>query len=111
MKSSDDRLDLGRLAEAVAADFLEERGARIHARNVVNGSGELDIVATIDGERVAVEVRSGRTAAVAPELMSWKKERQVRRVAASLRPPILRVDLVTVLFDLSGIRIRWFRRI
>ena len=108
---SSDRIDLGRLGEAIAAEFLEVRGATVDHRNVTTASGEVDLVARVGGERVAVEVRSARTGETAPHLMSWKKERQVRRVAASLRPPILRVDLVTVLFDPVGIRVRWYRRV
>lgn len=108
---SADRPQLGAIGEAVAARFLQDRGAVVLARNLVTKDGELDLVVEVDGEVAAVEVRTARRSDVAPELISEAKERQVRRVAAGLDPPILRVDLVTVLMDPLGVRVRWTRRL
>lgn len=106
-----DRPELGRFGEGLAAVFLQRRGAAIVARNVATPDGELDLVADIDGELTAVEVRTARRDDEWPYLMSVAKERQVRRVAAGLDPPVFRVDLVTVLVGVAGIRVRWSRRL
>ncbi len=106
-----DRAALGRFGESVAADFLVNRNAVIVARNVVTSAGEIDLIAIVDGEGVAVEVRTARRTDTTPDLISCRKERQVRRVAAQLDPPVFRVDLVKVLVGASGIRVRWHRRV
>ncbi|XPP25591.1 MAG: YraN family protein [Leucobacter sp.] len=53
------RLTLGSLGETLAAEYLEERGYRILARNWRGGrQGELDLIA-LDGDcAVAVEVKT-----------------------------------------------------
>ena len=106
-----DRPQLGRFGEAVAALFLERRGVRVVARNVASAVGEIDLIAIHDEEVVAVEVRSARREDPGADLMSSEKARQVRRVAASLDPPIFRIDLVTVLMGEAGVRVRWNRRV
>lgn len=106
-----DRPELGRFGESVAAMFLQARGCVIVARNVETADGEIDLIARVDGELTAVEVRTARRDDEWPYLMSVDKERQVRRVAAGLDPPVFRVDLVTVLVGVSGVRVRWSRRL
>lgn len=106
-----DRRRLGRFGESVAAHFLQRRGAAVLARNVETPVGELDLIAAVGGEMTAVEVRTARRDDVDAELVSLEKERQVRRVAASLDPPIFRVDIVTVLVGVRGVRVRWHRRV
>ncbi len=57
-----DHLDTGRRGEALAAEYLRERGFKIIDRNVANPHGkrlgEIDIVAQIKGEIVFVEVKT-----------------------------------------------------
>lgn len=104
-------LDLGRLGELIAAQFLSRRGARIEGRNVRSGRGEIDLVALIDGRRVAVEVKSARRASGTDprENLDDHKLDMVRRTAAGLDPPIHRIDLITVVLDGEGAAVRWLR--
>lgn len=53
----DTRVRRGRLAEELAAAFLALSGFRLLGRNVRDGPREIDLVATIDGWAVVVEVR------------------------------------------------------
>jgi putative endonuclease len=104
-------LDIGRLGELIAARFLSGRGARIDGRNVRNGRGEIDLIALIDGRRVAVEVKTARRASgIDPrENLDDHKLDMVRHTAAGLDPPIHRVDLVAVTLDGDGAAVRWLR--
>lgn len=106
-----DRAELGRLAEAIAADYLQSRGGRVLARNVATLQGEVDLIVDWGDEAAVVEVRSARSEAGDDRLFTAKKEQQVRRLAATLDPPIFRIDAVTVLFGASGVRVRWHRRV
>ncbi|MDH4309313.1 MAG: YraN family protein [Acidimicrobiia bacterium] len=99
-------MDVGAVGEEVAAGFLRRRGARIVARNVVVPEGELDLLAVIDGVRVAVEVRS-RRGEDPLEAFDDRKLDRVRRSAARVNPPCRRVDLITVAFGEEGVEIRW----
>lgn len=106
-----DRPRLGAFGEQIAAGFLERRGAVVLARNVEIGGGEIDLVVAFGGEPAAVEVRTARRSDVAPDLFSQAKERQVRRLAALLEPPVFRVDFVTVLVQRNGVTVRWQPRV
>jgi putative endonuclease len=61
------RRALGASGEATAVAFLERAGYRILARNVRSRLGEIDIVADDRGCLVFVEVRTRRSASMAPE--------------------------------------------
>jgi putative endonuclease len=52
------RTAMGRLGEALAEQFLVERGANVVARNHRTVWGELDLIAWMDGDLVAVEVKT-----------------------------------------------------
>jgi len=106
-----DRAELGRFAESLAAAYLSERGGDVVARNVSSPIGEVDLIVDWGDEAAVVEVRSARGEHGAERLFTAAKERQVRRVAAALEPPIFRVDVVTVLVGPRGIRLRWHRRV
>lgn len=106
-----DRADLGRFGEVVAASFLQERGAVVLVRNLESKLGEIDLIVAFGREVAAVEVRAARRPEIAPELVSLRKEQQVRRLAAMLDPPIFRVDLVTVLVQTGGVKVRWHPRV
>lgn len=106
-----DRPQLGRFGEQIAAEFLEQRGGVVMARNVDAAGGELDLVVAFAGEAVVVEVRTARRSGVVADLFPYAKERQVRRLAALLEPPVFRIDLVTVLVDETGVTVRWHPRV
>ncbi|MGH9051969.1 MAG: YraN family protein [Acidimicrobiia bacterium] len=103
---------LGRLGEDVAAGFLRARGATLVARNPHQGRGEIDLLARIGREMVAVEVKTRRAGgSMDPaEAFDPAKAARVRKVAAGLRPPAFRVDLVTVVVGDEGVTVRWVPR-
>lgn len=88
----------------MAGDLLRRRGARILARNLSVDGGELDLVAEIGGEWVAVEVRS-RTGYDALDAFGITKADQVWRLARSAG--CVRVDLVAVTFFPDRVDLRW----
>ncbi len=111
-----DRGETGRMAEGLAARFLERRGHRVLARNMVVGRGEIDILARIDGERAVVEVRSRWASGPsgfgdALRYFDDAKVRQVARLAASPLVRARRVDLIAVGFDDRGVNILWLPRL
>jgi len=71
----------------------------------------VDLLVDDRGEQAVVEVRSARRRDGDEYLYTASKERQVRRAAAGLDPPVFRIDLVTVLFAEDGITLRWARRV
>ena len=81
------------------------------ARNIEVGNGELDLIVEFDVEVAVVEVRTARRDDIVADLFPYAKERQVRRLAALLEPPIFRIDLVTVLVADRGVRVRWHPRV
>lgn len=98
----------GRIGEDIAAAFLERRGGVIVGRNVRVGRDELDLLVDIDGQRVAVEVKSASSEAGRPEEnFDRAKEAHVRRAARNLTPPVWRIDLVTVVLSETGATVRW----
>jgi Uncharacterised protein family UPF0102 len=58
--STDERLELGRLGEALAASLLEAAGLRVVARNWRCREGEIDLVAAGPGLLVFCEVKTRR---------------------------------------------------
>jgi putative endonuclease len=115
-----DRQQLGRAAEAAAAQFLEARALTILARNYRCRSGELDIVAeTPDGVIVIAEVRlraSQRYGGGAASV-GWQKQQRIQRATCHLlarRPALTRRALRFDVLDLApdgaaGYRIEWIR--
>ncbi|WP_082472205.1 YraN family protein [Paenibacillus bovis] len=79
----DNRKLKGRIAEDTAAYYLDQQGYEILTRNWRCRSGELDIIAAVNGVIVIVEVRSrsGITHGTAAESVDWRKQRQVRETA------------------------------
>lgn len=101
------RRQVGVLGEAVAAAFLQARGASILARNVRVGRGEIDLMVLIDGQRVAVEVKATTSESVGDPIDHFdeEKQRQVRALAG--RQDVFRIDYVGVELSSSGVTIRW----
>jgi putative endonuclease len=79
----DGRISLGRLAEDLAAEFLERFGMRLVVRNWRRREGELDIVAQDWETLVFVEVRSrtGGESGHPLEAITPRKRAQVIRAA------------------------------
>lgn len=104
---TDQRQQLGRWGEDLAAQHLEATGARVLARNWRTRHGELDLVAREpDGTIVFVEVktRTGTGYGQPAEAVGQVKARRLRALAcqwlATERPPgagDLRFDVVSVL--------------
>lgn len=91
----------------MAARFLQARGAEVMARNVEVAGGEIDLIVSVGGMRVAVEVRSVTGDGPAVLAFDEAKADQVWRLARELRPACSRVDLVAVRFDRSGVEVHW----
>lgn len=71
----------GRLAEDLAARFLERRGLTVHARNVRCRGGEIDLVCRDGPTLVFVEVRLRRSDAyggAAASITAGKQRRVIR---------------------------------
>ena len=104
---SDQRRELGRRGEALAATILASRGMEILDRNLAVGAGEVDLVARSGRQRVVVEVRSVRGRLRIEERLPAGKLRQVSSLAAQLG--IHRVDFVGVAFGPAGVDVYWLR--
>ena len=78
-------LDIGRLGEATAADFLKARGYKIIAQNYKTRLGEIDIVARDRDTYCFVEVKTRHTDkfGLPQEAVSLFKQRQISKVAIS----------------------------
>lgn len=98
----------GRLGEQIAARFLADRGAVILERNLRVGPDEIDLLVRVDGERVAVEVKTARDQRSRPEEnFDDLKVQKIRRAAGKLDPPVWRIDLITVVLSRDGATVRW----
>jgi putative endonuclease len=79
----DQRHELGRRGEDLAAGHLESLGYQLAARNHVNRLGELDLVALDGGTVVVVEVKSrGRAGRPPAEAVNARKQRKLIPVAS-----------------------------
>ncbi len=76
--------EFGRRAEQLAAAYLQDRAYRIVAVNQRVGRGEIDIIARQAGVLAFVEVKARRTRTCgSPEdAVTWRKRRQIARLAA-----------------------------
>ena len=103
---------MGRLGEQIAAFFLQRRGITIVDRNVRVGRGELDLLVLDSGRRVVVEVKTinaRQPVQNAEDAFTEEKAATVARLAARLRPPARRIDLIAVSLSEAGAGIRWLR--
>jgi len=102
--------DLGSRGEALAADFLRDKGYEILARNYRVRGGEADLVARADGKIVVVEVKARRSLrfGTPAEAVDRRKTRRVLRAGRSycrahgLSLALLRGDVVTVAWPGEG---------
>jgi len=74
---------VGQWGESVAAEYLEERGYSVKARNVRTPYGEIDIVAEKDGFTVFVEVKSRTSRSLGPPEISVTPRKQEHMLAAA----------------------------
>lgn len=111
------RKEIGDRGEAAAAAFLEAKGYEILCRNYHCRSGELDIVARLDGILAFVEVktRSAGSFGAPAEAVDYTKRKRIVLAASDYlwkRPADLqpRFDVVEVITrgvgDFSGCEIR-----
>lgn len=101
-------LSTGRTGEDIAASFLQRRGGVVLARNLRVGRDEIDLLVLLDGERIAVEVKTVRNPDAHPEdNFDAAKERKVRRAARNLTPPVWRIDLIAIVLSEAGAAVRW----
>ncbi len=100
------RMCIGSAGEAIAAGFLERRGAVIVRRNTRVGSDEIDLIILVDEEPIVVEVKTG----IGSDSRPWEsfgdvKRARTRRAARKLG--IRRIDLVTVEMAEATAVVRW----
>lgn len=110
--STDERQVRGRRAESMAAQYLQDHGYRILARNWRCRTGELDLIVTKEEQIVIVEVRSRSGYALAygfpSESITPRKIQKVRDTAAvyllqtGKQTATVRFDVITVLFQEDG---------
>jgi putative endonuclease len=104
----------GRLAESVAAAYLELSGYRVLERNSRDGPRELDLISVKDGWLIVVEVRyRGRSDRGLPEeTLRNRKRTHLWRAGRSYwlqkgrAHGALRFDLITLLAEPDGLRLR-----
>lgn len=102
--------EVGRYGEDVAARMLADQGWEVLARNWRCKGGELDIVAVDDGDLVAVEVKTRRSAAYGSpqEAVTRRKLQRIRRLIAEWLAgqerafPGVRVDVMAVTLVPAG---------
>lgn len=106
----------GRLAEDLAARFLERKGLRVVARNYRCRGGEIDLVCRDGQALVFVEVRLRRNTAFGGAAASVTSTKQRRIILAtqhflmsqSATDSDCRFDCI-LLDDVAGDRIEWLR--
>lgn len=98
-----------RWAERRACRYLKHEGMKVLARNYRTVGGEIDIVATDDGQLVFVEVKAERTLEGCPELKvtAGKRRRLIGTAKAYIRRYNLddrpaRFDIVVIRADRNG---------
>ena len=105
---------LGEEGERIAEAWLVQRGWRILDRRFRSGHRDLDLVAERSGIVAFVEVkaRRGRSFGHPVEAVNWRKQRELTRSAGVWiarfggGKQTFRFDVVGVLMDESGVRIR-----
>lgn len=92
--------------EAAAADFLEERGMRILERNYRDRQGEIDLIGRHMGYLVFVEVKYRSTAEMgcAAGAVTYRKQRQICRVADYYRYTHKLGDDTAVRYDVVAVQ-------
>lgn len=91
----------------MAAQFLQRRGANVVDRNVTLDSGELDLIISLGGRKIAVEVKSG-SGDIDP-IVHFDSEKRSRVQQLARRTSCRRIDVVIVWFKSEGVWVRWLQ--
>ena len=108
-------IDTGQQGEALAANYLQEKGYRIVVRNFRSGKGEIDLIAWApEGALVFIEVKTRALDGFGgpEESVDKKKQDMLARTAGSFMEQIghegeIRFDIISVLLrngQLNSIR-------
>lgn len=100
----DDRKPLGTRCEAIAAEYLTERGYHVRARNFRTKVGEVDLICDDGPTVVFVEVKARRSTRFgeAYEAVGYRKQQKLMAIASQVmarmgdRP--CRFDVVSITF-------------
>ncbi len=103
----DGRKQTGGIGEQIATEVLRRRGVVVLDRNVVVGSGELDMIVRCGGRRAAVEIRTVRGELRMDERFPYSKRRQVHELASAMG--ISRVDFVGIALHADRLEVHWLR--
>jgi putative endonuclease len=103
----DNRQNLGKTGETIASNFLEKNGYTIVTRNYRRKFGEIDIIARDRDYLVFIEVktRTGTSHGHPLEAITFKKQRQISKVAQcylaenDLYDVAARFDVVSVILS------------
>lgn len=106
--------ELGIIGERVAERWLRRRGWRVLQRRFRSGHRDIDLVAEREGvvSFVEVKTRSGASFGGPVAAVNWKKQRELARSAHTWvdrfgrRGEVYRFDVVGVLIDGRGVRVR-----
>lgn len=104
----------GELGERIAANWMRKKGWRLVGRRFRNGHRDIDLVVECDDTVVFVEVKARHTNDFGGpvEAVGWRKQRELARSARVWvdrfgRPgQTYRFDVIGVLLDQSGVRVR-----
>lgn len=104
--------DTGRLGEQAAAEFLEQKGWRIVARNFCAAKGEIDLIAWENERRlvfVEVKTRGDDLFGKPQQAVDTKKQQHIARAAGAFMAKIgyegaIRFDVVSVLLRNGEVR-------
>ena len=96
---------MGAAGERFAAVWLTGQGLVELDRNVTVAGGEIDLVMSDHGGRVAVEVRTASSPGDPIDAVDAAKRAHVRRIAREVGAR--RVDLVGIGFRSWGIEVHW----
>lgn len=82
--ATDGKQAFGRFGEQCAAEWYENAGFRVLARNWRCARGELDLIVADDSQVVFVEVkaRSSSRFGSGADAVDWRKQRKVRSIAS-----------------------------
>ena len=102
---SNQRINLGRQGEDIAAEYLRSKGFQIEARNFRQKSGEIDIICRDGDTLVFVEVKTRKDSEFGhpTESVTSRKQQQISRTALlylsinSLHDEPVRFDVIGVI--------------
>jgi putative endonuclease len=96
-------IDLGRLGEEIALEYLQRKGYRIHATNWRYGKIEIDIIASDKEYLVIVEVKTRESDDVAEPSESVTKAKQKKLIKAANEYILQRNIMTETRFDIISI--------